>query len=138
MIKVLLFGTFDIFHEGHRNLLRQAREYGDFLGVVVARDATVLKVKGRRPRYLEQERLKVIKESGLVDEVFLGSLNDRYEAVREFKPDIVCLGYDQQQSLSELRRKLDELGLERTRIVRLFSFEPEKYKSSLLRMDKLK
>ncbi|EKE19916.1 MAG: hypothetical protein ACD_8C00086G0007 [uncultured bacterium] len=135
MTKVLLFGTFDIFHEGHRNLLEQARKYGDFLRVVVARDVTVLKVKGRRPRYSEQERVRVIKESGLANEVFLGSLNDRYEVVRKFKPDVICLGYDQKQSLSELRRKLDESGLERTKIVRLEAFEPEKYKSSLLRQD---
>ena len=67
MIKVLVFGTFDIFHEGHMNLLRQAKMHGDFLGVVVARDATVLKVKGRSPRYSEQERVQVIKKSGLVD-----------------------------------------------------------------------
>lgn len=133
MTKVLLFGTFDIFHEGHRNLLAQARKYGDFLGVLVARDVTVLKVKGRLPRYSEQERVQVLKRSGLADEVFLGSLDDRYEVVRKFKPDVVCLGYDQEQSLGELRRKLDESGLERTRIVRLEALEPEKYKSSLLR-----
>src|SRR6266702_11646 len=113
MKKVLVFGTFDIFHEGYWDFLKQARKHGEFLRVVVARDITVLNVKGRGARYSEQERVVTIKKSGLADEVVLGSLNDRYEVVREYKPDVVCLGYDQQQSLVELRKKLDETGLER-------------------------
>ncbi len=133
MKKVLVFGTFDIFHEGHWDFLKQARKHGEFLRVVVARDITVLNVKGRGARYSEQERVVTIKKSGLADEVVLGSLNDRYEVVREYKPDVVCLGYDQQQSLVELRKKLDETGLERTQIIRLMPYKPEKYKSSLLR-----
>ncbi len=133
MKKVLVFGTFDIFHDGHCDFLKQAKNYGDFLRVVVARNITVLNVKGKLPRYLEGERVETIKKSGLADEVVLGSLNDRYEVVRKYKPDIICLGYDQKQSLAELRRKLNEIGLERTKIVRLKSFQPEKYKSSLLR-----
>ncbi|MDD5397186.1 MAG: adenylyltransferase/cytidyltransferase family protein [Candidatus Moranbacteria bacterium] len=133
MKKVLLFGTFDIFHEGHRNFLKQARKHGEFLRVVVARDVTVLKVKGHRPRYAEQERVSAIKKSGLAEEVVLGSIDDRYEVVRKFKPDVICLGYDQQQSLAELRRKLNETGLERTRIVRLDAYKPEIFKSSLLK-----
>jgi len=133
MRKVLIFGTFDIFHEGHWDFLKQARQHGEFLRVVVARNVTVLKVKGRLPRFSEGERLNEIKKSRLADEVVLGSVGDRYEVVRNFKPDVICLGYDQKQSLAELRRKLNESGLERTRIIRLKSYHPEKYKSSLLR-----
>ena len=131
-----MFGTFDIFHQGHWDFLKQARRHGEFLRVVVARDITVLKVKGRRPRYSEQERVAAIRKSALVDEVVLGSLDDRYKVVREYKPDVICLGYDQKQSVAELRRKLNETGLDRTRIVRLKPYEPEKYKSSILRGEK--
>ena len=133
MAKVLVFGTFDIFHAGHRFLLRQAKEYGDFLRVVVARDITVLQVKGRAPQHSEQARADVIKKSGLADEVVLGSLNDKYEVVRDFKPDVVCLGYDQKFFIDSLRKKLDETGLEKTKIVRLEPHNEEKYKSSILR-----
>lgn len=133
MKKVLVFGTFDIFHEGHWDFLKQARKHGEFLRVVVARDVTVLKVKGHAPRYGEQERINAIKKSGLADEVVLGSLDDRYAVVREYKPDVICLGYDQKQSPALLRRKLDESGLERTKIVKLEAYKPEIYKSSLLK-----
>ncbi|EKD58285.1 MAG: hypothetical protein ACD_56C00159G0014 [uncultured bacterium] len=132
MKKVLVFGTFDIFHEGHWDFLKQARKHGEFLRVVVARDVTVLKVKGNLPRHNEQERVDAIKKSGLANEVVLGSLDDRYEVVREYKPDVICLGYDQKQSLALLRRKLDESGLERTKIIRLEAYKPEIFKSSLL------
>ncbi|KKQ50931.1 MAG: FAD synthase [Parcubacteria group bacterium GW2011_GWD2_38_11] len=133
MRKVLVFGTFDIFHEGHWDFLKQARKYGEFLRVVVARDVTVLSVKGQQSRYSEQERVLAIKKSGLADEVVLGSLNDRYEVVREYKPDVICLGYDQKQNIAELRIKLNESGLDRTKITKLKPYKPEKYKSSLLR-----
>lgn len=133
MTKVLVFGTFDIFHEGHRNFLKQAREHGDFLRVVVARDGTVLSSKGKATKYSEQERLNVVKRSGLADEIVLGNLDDRFKVVREFKPDVICLGYDQKQSVAELQRKFVEFGLEKTKIIKLKSYHPEKYKSSILR-----
>jgi glycerol-3-phosphate cytidylyltransferase len=133
--KVLVFGTFDIFHEGHWDFLRQARKHGEFLCVVVARDVTVLNVKRHTPRYSEQERVAAIKKSELADEVVLGSLDDRYEVVRQYKPDVICLGYDQKQSVAELRRKLNESGMDRTKIIKLMPYKPEKYKSSLLRKD---
>jgi len=133
MKKVLVFGTYDIFHRGHRDFLKQAKRHGEFLRVVVARDVTVARVKGHLPRYSEQERAAIVKASRLADEVVLGSLNDRYGVVRDFAPEVICLGYDQKQSLAELRRKLAETGLERTKIVRLVAYQPETFKSSLFK-----
>jgi len=49
--KVLVFGTFDGLHEGHKNFFKQAREFGDFLVVVVGRDSTIVKTKGRPPKF---------------------------------------------------------------------------------------
>ena len=133
MKKVMLFGTFDIFHEGHKNFLKQARAYGDYLIVVVARDETVKKVKKRLPQNSEDIRLKNIKESDLADEVVLGSLENKYKAIEKYKPDVICLGYDQGTFTENLREKLKELGLGETKIIRLEAYHPEKYKSSKLR-----
>jgi FAD synthetase len=130
MKKAMIFGTFDIFHEGHKDFFRQAREYGDYLVVVVARDENVMKVKNKLPRNNEKERLNKIKESGLAEEVVLGDLVDKYKAIKKYKPEAICLGYDQKVFVSELKNKLAEFGLDKTRIIRLKSFHPEIYKSS--------
>lgn len=130
--KVIVFGTFDIFHDGHRNFIQQAKKHGDFLRVVVARDDTVLKVKGYKPKHSEQERINIIKKSALAGEVVLGSLDDKYEVIRDYKPDIICLGYDQKFFVKALRKKLNEADLSRTKIVKLEPYKPEIYKSSIL------
>ena len=135
MKRVLVFGTFDIFHEGHRDFLRQARKYGDFLCALVARDATVVEVKGMPPQNDEQIRLAVLKNSGLVDEAMLGNLDDKYEAIKKYAPDVICLGYDQKYFIENLRGKLDEFGLQNTKIIKLKPYHPEKYKSSKLRIN---
>lgn len=133
MKRVLVFGTFDIFHEGHRDFLKQAKKYGDFLRVVVARDETVKNVKGVEVLHNENERKAEIEKSALANEVVLGNLDDKYAAVKEYAPDVICLGYDQKFFIEKLGGKLEEFGLGNVEIVRLKPFEPQKYKSSVLR-----
>ncbi|MCK5413491.1 MAG: adenylyltransferase/cytidyltransferase family protein [Candidatus Pacebacteria bacterium] len=133
MKKVMIFGTFDIFHKGHEDFFRQAREFGQYLIVVVARNENVLKIKGNLPRNNEIARRDEIVKSGLADEVVLGNYSDKYKIIQDNKPDVICLGYDQQVSEDELKNKLIKFGLENTRIVRLNSFHPKTYKSSKLR-----
>ena len=128
----MVFGTFDVFHKGHESFLRQAYYYGDFLVAVVARDETVAKVKKRRTKNNERKRLLVLKKSGLVDKAILGNLGDKYAVIKKYKPDVIALGYDQDVFVSELKNKLIEFKLDKTRLVRLKSYYPKKYKSSLL------
>ena len=126
----MIFGTFDIFHKGHENFLKQAKQYGDYLIVIIARDKTVLKIKGKLPRNNERKRLKVIGESKLADKAVLGSLSDKYKVIEKFKPNVICLGYDQVAFTEKLEEKLRELGLNKTKIIKLKSYKPKKYKSS--------
>ncbi|MBU4346948.1 adenylyltransferase/cytidyltransferase family protein [Patescibacteria group bacterium] len=125
----MVFGTFDIFHRGHENFLKQAREYGNFLIVVVARDKTVLAVKGKLPRNNEKKRLIAAGESKLADKIILGGLTDKYKIIKKHQPDIICLGYDQQIFTEKLEEKLKEYKL-KTKIIRLKPYYPKKYKTS--------
>ncbi len=128
----MAFGTFDIFHDGHKSYLEQAKKMGDFLIVVVARDETVLRIKSQWTQNSEEERLEVVEKNGLADEVILGSLEDKYAALEKYRPDVIALGYDQEVALPELTEKLKNLKLQ-AEIVRMQGHNPEKFKSSKLR-----
>lgn len=130
--KVMIFGTFDKFHPGHINFLKQSEQYGDYLIVVVARDITVKKLKGKIPKFNEEKRQKEIIKSNLADEVVLGKFKNKYKLIKYFRPDVICIGYDQKYLISGLADKLKEFEMENVKIVRLESFHPEKYKSSLI------
>ncbi len=131
-IRVLVFGTFDRLHEGHLNFFKQAKEHGDHLVVVVGRDSTIVKTKGRPPKSSEQERLKVVQDCGLADEARLGNEgNNPYKVIEEIKPDIICLGYDQTHFVDKLQVKIKEMGLN-IEIKRLKAYKPEIYHSSIL------
>jgi FAD synthetase len=132
-IKVLVFGTFDIFHRGHEYFLKEAKKHGDFLRVVVARDVTVENVKKRKTLNDENKRASTIRKSGIASEVVLGGLGDKYAVIKKYKPDVICLGYDQIFFVDKLKEKLLEFDLEKTEIFYIDSFEPEIYKSSKLR-----
>ena len=130
--RVMVFGTFDMLHEGHRFLFREAKKHGTELVVVVARDRTVERVKGRKPDFPEQQRLAAVLAEPGVDSAVLGHEDDQFRVLQEFRPDVVCIGYDQSAFVDELPARLAAIGL-LTRIVRLPAYHPERFKSSLLK-----
>jgi FAD synthetase len=124
MKTVMCFGVFDRFHPGHLSYLKQAREYGDQLVVIIARDKTVLKVKGKFPQQNEIARRLTVKLSNCAEKVELGQLRDKFAVVKKYKPDVICLGYDQRVGESALRKYFSG------RIIRLKPYKEKIYKSS--------
>jgi len=97
MKKVITFGTFDVFHIGHVNILERARQYGDELIVGVSSDALNFNKKGRYPIYHENDRRKIISSLKFVDEVFLEqSLELKRDYILEYNADILVMGDDWQ------------------------------------------
>lgn len=132
MTKILVFGTFDGLHEGHKDFFRQAKEYGDYLVVVVGRDSTVQSVKKQLPKFNENERLDAVQKALFVNYARLGNEGvSPYEVIKEVKPDIICLGYDQTHFTEKLEQKIKKMGLS-IEIKRLKPYKPEIYHSSLL------
>jgi FAD synthetase len=129
MKKVICFGTFDILHLGHLNYFEQAKKYGDYLIVVIARDETKKK-QNKKLTFNEQERLDLVKNLEIVDEAVLGNLNDHFQVIRNQKPNIICLGYDQPIKEELLKEEFSNLKI---KVVRAKAFQPEKYKSSLIK-----
>ena len=91
------------------------------------------KVKKKKPTNNERKRKKYVEESRLADEVVLGNLKNKYAVIENYKPDVICLGYDQTFFIDELKNKLAEFGLKKTKIIRLKPHKAKIYKSSLLR-----
>jgi len=134
MKKVLVFGTFDGLHEGHKDFFRQAKGFGDYLVVVVGRDSTVNRVKKRMPKQHENERLDAVQKAPHVDYARLGNEGvSPYEILRDVKPDVICLGYDQTFFVDKLEEKIKEFDLN-IKIHRLKAFKPKIYKSSILNL----
>jgi len=132
MKTVMIFGTFDGVHDGHRALFHQATEHGDKIIAVVARDETVEQVKGRRPRCHECERVAELLQIDVIDDIILGyGGEDKCLVVRDHNPDVILLGYDQEHFIDELYALVDDKNYNFV-IVRAKAFEPEVYKSSLL------
>ena len=122
----MCFGTFDNLHPGHLSYLNQAREYGDYLIVVVARDVNAGKLKGKLPRQNEKLRLKKLKSLDFVDMAVLGQLRDKFAVVKKYKPAAICLGYDQLINIYELKKIFPG------KIIRLKPYKEHIYKSSKL------
>ena len=103
--RVAVFGIFDGVHDGHRDFFLQAREYGDELVVIVGRDEIAEKLKGRKPKYSQDERRAMLKKEPLVDDVVLGDLDlSTYTVLVGCNPDVVCLGYDQGELAEDLEK----------------------------------
>ena len=132
MKKAMAFGSFDILHEGHKHYLIEAKSYGHLI-VIVARDENILRFKNQKPKHDENFRLEKIKELNFVDEAVLGHKEDILQVLEEFKPDIICLGYDQSTIGEEkLKQELEKRNL-KAEIIRCKPFKPEVFKSSKLK-----
>ena len=102
---VVIFGIFDVIHEGHRHFLREARTCGDRLIVVVGRDGAVVELKNQRPRYPEELRAARLREEPWVDEALMGDIElSSYRVLEDLEPDLICLGYDQLELGKDLMR----------------------------------
>ena len=60
MVKVLVFGSFDLLHEGHKHFFNEAKKLGNTLYVVVAKDSSIKSFKGHESNFNEDERVEHI------------------------------------------------------------------------------
>ena len=135
MTRIMVFGTFDMIHQGHEDLFRQARALAPnpYLIVSVARDVSVRRIKGAASRHSEDERLDAIARHALVDDALLGDIEGHMQHIKAVNPDIIALGYDQMgEYVDHLEEELRAAHMH-TQIVRLNAYQPEKFKTSLLR-----
>lgn len=135
-LRIMVFGTFDIIHLGHKHFFQQARKlagkHQPYLIVSLARNKNVKRIKGKSPAASEAMRLAAIKSLSEVNKAMLGAIGDHMPHIIKQKPDIIALGYDQTAYVKGLRTSLKKAGL-KTRVVRLKPHKPHIFKTSLLK-----
>jgi len=109
LTRVLATGTFDLLHPGHVYFLTQAKALGDELIVIVARDSNI--IHKPKPIIPEEQRLEMVNSLKMVDQALLGSEKDIFEPLKQIKPDIIALGYDQRFDSKRLEEELSKRGL---------------------------
>jgi FAD synthetase len=124
-MRVMVFGTFDLLHPGHRSFLRAAESLGE-VTVVVARSSTVRSIKGKSPIESEGVRRNNVAKHFPSAMVVLGEKADFLSPVRTYRPELILLGYDQRLPPGISRKDLP------CPVKRARALSPEKYKTSVL------
>jgi glycerol-3-phosphate cytidylyltransferase len=111
----ITFGTFDLLHVGHINILERSKKLCDYLVVGVSTDALNSAKKGEPPVYSQDERLRIVGSLRMVDFVFLEeSLEQKADYIRQFHADVLIMGADWQGKFDHLRELCEVLYLPRT------------------------
>ncbi|WP_099587991.1 adenylyltransferase/cytidyltransferase family protein [Escherichia albertii] len=115
MKRVITFGTFDVFHVGHINILERASKLGDYLIVGVSSDKLNFSKKDRYPIYNEKDRMKIISSLRFVNEVFIEeSLELKLEYIKKYNVDLLVMGDDWTGKFDWVKSNCEVIYLPRT------------------------
>jgi glycerol-3-phosphate cytidylyltransferase len=114
MRKVITYGTFDLMHYGHINLIKRAKEHGDYLIVALSTDE-FNSLKGKKCYFSFEERKKLLEAIRYVDLVIPeNNWEQKINDVLEFKADIFVIGDDWKGKFDFLKEYCEVIYLERT------------------------
>lgn len=100
-------GVFDMFHIGHLNRIKGAKELCDYLIVGVNSDKLVETYKSKKPIINQKDRMEIIKAIKYVDEVVLIETRDKKEAYDKYKFDILIAGEEWKNTESYVKAEND-------------------------------
>ena len=114
MKKVLTYGTFDLFHIGHLNLLRRAKALGDYLIVAVSSDEFNA-IKGKKCAIPDYERMAIVEAIKYVDEVIPEhNWDQKIDDVKKYDIDVFVMGSDWEGKFDFLKDYCEVVYLPRT------------------------
>lgn len=115
MKKVITYGTYDLLHEGHINLLRRAKELGDYLIVGVTSDSYDRDRGKLNVRNNVLERVEAVKATGFADEVIIEDyVGQKIDDIQHYDIDVFAIGSDWEGQFEYLREFCDVIYLPRT------------------------
>lgn len=114
MVKVITYGTYDLFHYGHLKLLERARSFGDYLIVAVSTDE-FNRIKNKECVYPYAERAEIVKAIKYVDEVIPEeSWEQKINDIQDHKVDVFVMGKDWEGKFDFLKDYCKVIYLDRT------------------------
>ena len=116
MIKVITYGTYDLFHYGHQRLLERAKELGDYLIVGVTAD-DFDKTRGKiNVKQSLMERIESVRATGLADEIIIEEYEgQKIDDIKRYDVDIFTVGSDWVGHFDYLNEYCEVIYLDRTK-----------------------
>ncbi len=115
MTKIITYGTYDLLHQGHINLLRRAKELGDYLIVGVTSDSFDRGRGKLNVRNNVLERVEAVKATGYADEVIIEDyLGQKIDDIQKYDVDIFAIGSDWEGKFDYLNEYCKVVYLPRT------------------------
>ena len=129
MKRVITYGTFDLLHYGHVNLLRRAKEYGDYLIVAISTDEFNWNQKHKKCYFTYEQRKNLVEAIRYVDLVIPEeNWEQKLSDVKEFKIDTFVIGDDWKGKFDFLKDYCDVVYLPRTPEISTTQIKKEKKK----------
>ncbi|MCF0197711.1 MAG: Gfo/Idh/MocA family oxidoreductase [Bacteroidaceae bacterium] len=115
MKKVITYGTYDLLHQGHINILRRAKEQGDYLIVGVTSDAFDKERGKLNVRNNVLERIEAVKATGYADEVIIEDyVGQKIDDIQKYNIDVFAIGSDWEGKFDYLKEYCEVVYLPRT------------------------
>ena len=115
MVKVITYGTYDLLHQGHINLLKRAKELGDYLIVGVTNDNFDRERGKLNVRNNVLERVEAVKATGLADQIIIEDyVGQKIDDIQKYDVDIFAIGSDWQGKFDYLNEFCKVVYLPRT------------------------
>lgn len=112
---VITYGTFDVLHQGHINLLRRAKELGDWLIVGVTTDNFDLERGKLNTRDSVMKRVQAVKDTGYADEVIIEEYKgQKIDDIQKYNVDVFAIGSDWEGYFDYLKEYCEVVYLPRT------------------------
>lgn len=125
-------GAWDMFHIGHLNILKRAREYCDYLIVGVVTDEALFRSKEKYPIVPFAERFAIVQSIGIVDEVVTDTSSNKLDVWQRVPFDVVFKGDDWRGTAKGdlLEREMSSVGVK----VHYFPYTPQTSSTELRRI----
>lgn len=115
LVKVITYGTYDVLHHGHINILRRAKDLGDYLIVGVTSDSFDKERGKMNVRNNVLERVEAVRATGYADEIIIEDyIGQKIDDIQKYDVDVFCIGSDWEGKMDYLKEYCQVIYLPRT------------------------